>query len=75
MVWSNQSEATKKNFEKGVQEAKQLTEEQKEEIRALVLSGAPYSYGKLSRKYDVHSFTISTFIKSIIEEKKEQLVA
>ena len=73
LVWSNQSEATKKNFAKGRKKAKQLTDKEKEEIAELVFSGAPYSYGKLSRKYGVHSFVMSSYIKNLIENKKEQL--
>jgi len=75
LVWSNQSEATKKNFAKGMHKAKQLTDQEKAEIEELVLSGAPYSYGKLARKYGVHSFIISTFIKGITEIQKAKLEA
>lgn len=72
LVWSNQSEATKKNWLKGMLEDQNLDDTQKQEIQDLVLSGMPYSYGKLSRKYNVHSFVISNFIKKLIAEKLQQ---
>ena len=49
-----------------------LTDEEITEIKDLVLSGAPYSYGKLSRKYGVHSFVISNLIKNLIVKKQEE---
>lgn len=72
LVWSNQSEATKKNWKKGMLKDRGLTDEEITEIKDLVLSGAPYSYGKLSRKYGVHSFVISNLIKNLIAKKQEE---
>lgn len=73
LVWSNQSEATKKNFEKGMTPQRKLTEEELQEITDMILSGTPFSYGKLSKKYGLHSFIFSNFFKKMLAEKEKEL--